>query len=508
MKNLPPEVLAIIASFLPDRYEGKSVRPAIAAVSRAWQHVIEPLTFASLHLTSDHLNGFYSAFIQPALRCRLLRKLHLDIVLPRYSDEACGNYETADDRTANDKVVNLHLSALLHMLSQWPADGNLKLIIGIYSPMDPCHRNEEKRASDRHAVELGTRRDLFDERYKYSYIHLSNTWASVACVTSLLPQSGERCLDPGSLVTLTAAFPRLEKIDWQYQEPGFFLALRRQHLQEFADAVAAFSPPSSCKVLNIIIESPYFPHKERLPSLTTGRVSFCDALRVMVGKSNIQRISYRGPIDSTLFWPRRSSETESTGTWKSLAEFNIDFNIASLSGQWFFKGLPTDQLYNESSDMPLPQGTPGLFPPGYGGEEDDARAIAFANSMEAPIDGEGCIPDGWSFRQVPRDEAIVPLLEALAHRLTHTPTIRSADLESRLESNNGAWLFSYSGPGEISDYNEYIDNADLDSPNSRSRLFLHTGDWRSSQGLLDMLRGIGKARYREDTICTFLPNLY
>lgn len=51
----------------------------------------------------------------------------------------------------------------------------------------------------------------------------------------------------------------------------------------------------------IDINSLQYPRKERLPNLNTGDNSFCDALRVMLGRSNIQFLEYGGPIDPTLF---------------------------------------------------------------------------------------------------------------------------------------------------------------------------------------------------------------
>ncbi|KAK7957000.1 uncharacterized protein PG986_006222 [Apiospora aurea] len=68
MKTLSQEVLSNIAGFLPQRHGEKQVRPAIATVSRTWQHAIEPFTFAFLRITSHDLDAFESAFARSRAR--------------------------------------------------------------------------------------------------------------------------------------------------------------------------------------------------------------------------------------------------------------------------------------------------------------------------------------------------------------------------------------------------------------------------------------------------------
>lgn len=94
----------------------------------------------------------------------------------------------------------------------------------------------------------------------------------------LYVHSGRRCLDPGSMVALTPAFPNLERINWQYQYPAYFLLLRCQKLHAFASAVAGFQSPPKCQILYSNINSPSYLDKERLPNLISGDSSLPDAL--------------------------------------------------------------------------------------------------------------------------------------------------------------------------------------------------------------------------------------
>lgn len=511
MVHLPQEVVAKVAGYLPERHEGKRIRPALATLSRSWQSAIEPLTFKSLRITSDDLGEFYPAFANYKPRRRYLRDLRLEIVLPPYSDEDCANYETADDRAANDDVFSRFLSAFLQELSQWPGGSNLKLDIGMYSSMDGAHRGRAKYDHDQHEAMLGKRQDIFGERYNYSYIRFTGTIPVVPCVTWFYVHHGPRHLNPGSLVALTAAFPNLKGISWLFHDPVYFLALRRQLLREFASAVASFQPPPACTTLHIQINSPWYPHKEKLPALSSGESSFCGAFRVMLSRSEIQRLDYEGPIDPTLLWPPGSPETDDTCSWKSLRHMDVRFGLGSLAGQWFFKGLPGDRFYHPSSDVPLPEDAAGLLPPGYyDSDEENEEAVALVQSMKMPDDEEGFTVEGCEFRCFPRDEAILPLLTAAARRLARTPSFQRVTLESSLPDDKGKWFFAYRAPGMKTYWNEYVDYEALgcDDPLSRAHVFLHTGDWRPDEEVMALFRGIGKACHGEDAIVTFLPFQY
>lgn len=82
------------------------------------------------------------------------------------------------------------------------------------------------------------------------------------------------------------------------------------------------------------------------------------------------------------------------------------------------------------------------------------EAIALAKSMEVPNDEEGFVVEGCEFRYITRDEAVVPLLTAVARRLAHIPSLRPVYLETALPRDKGVWFFSFQGPGELTDWDE------------------------------------------------------
>lgn len=510
MERLPPELAAKIAKYLPKEHEGKKIRPALATLSRSWQYAIEQLTFKTLFIKSYDLEDFCTVFSSNTTRHRFLQYLALDIILPRSVLDERARYETADDRAVNNSVFHSSVLALLQELSQWPDGCVLRISIDVYPFMDRRYRDQDELENQPYKAFEVPRNNIFIKRDSQSYIRLTGAFpVTIPCVTSFHAQPGFKHLDPGSLVAMTAAFPKLESIDWPFEDPIYFLALRRQQMQDLAIAVASFRSPALCKFLTIEFHSPWYPHKERLPNFNLEGSSFCSSLCARLGRSNIQRLDYKGPIDPTLFWPQETSEADENLSWNPLQQLEIRFQLWSFEGQWYFKSLPGDPFYDESSDIPLPRDAAGFFPPGYyDSDEQNVEAVAHAKSMEMPTDEEGYALEGSEFRCVPRDEAILPLLTAVGRRLAHTPSLQIVYLAPEPRLVKGGWSFLYNARGQVSGLDKYVDCVEsrCRDPASRARIFLHADDdWRPDEGVVALLRGIGRAWNGEDAIFTFLP---
>ncbi|KAI9897358.1 hypothetical protein N3K66_007214 [Trichothecium roseum] len=500
MDKLPQEIINNIAASLPALNGQASARPALATASRAWYHAIERLTFRAITITSDELDHFKTVFSSPHRRS-LLKSLVLDVVLPAYSDEACAVHESADDRARNDACATSALRILLAELSAWPKDAKLELVVNVYSPMDASHRGQEKLDKDRYDVALGARKDLFTDRYSYSYIHLSDLGDVQAhCVSGLTPPQGTtRYLDPSSLVALTAKFPQLESVMWPYQDPGFFPPLRRLHLREFVDSITAYQVPAKARRLDVNIESTEYPHHERLPDLIEpGRPSFCEAICDMIGRSSLREIYYTGPIDPSFFWPD-SADTETSPRWSDVTRVNIEFDIASLSGKWAFIGPPSHDKQNRETETPLPYTLSGLPAPGHGTEEESTQGIALAEALLPPDEFEGSDFEEYNFRRVPNDDLMLPLLAAFARRLARTPSLRTAYMETRYPMSEGVWHVTYAAPGVRTGY-EKAEGVDI----SESKVFIHAGDWRPGREVVALLEGIGESLSGEKTTVKFV----
>ncbi|KAK4220510.1 hypothetical protein QBC38DRAFT_494137 [Podospora fimiseda] len=110
MESLPFEILTEIASHLPKNLsdgDSRLVRPNIAATSRKWQSVIEPLIFSTLDISNTELPKFASAFSgSQSQRRALLKSLKFKIILPTYTKEAYCVFEINEDRATNNFIAS------------------------------------------------------------------------------------------------------------------------------------------------------------------------------------------------------------------------------------------------------------------------------------------------------------------------------------------------------------------------------------------------------------------
>lgn len=124
--SLPTEIRLLILSYL--RQDGCRLA-SLAASSREWQDVTEPLVFARVMINISRLAMFklIAHRKRPLIRAIWFR-IHL-------------NHGNSVTSTANVTLGNAVFKSLLSTLSSWhPSDGDLTLDISILSPSDskPC----------------------------------------------------------------------------------------------------------------------------------------------------------------------------------------------------------------------------------------------------------------------------------------------------------------------------------------------------------------------------------
>ncbi|POS79948.1 hypothetical protein DHEL01_v201656 [Diaporthe helianthi] len=495
MNNFSQEMVDGIAEHIPPWFGDTCAnRPGLATLSRSWQSAIERQTFRSIKIQARDLEDFCTIFARCKRRRGLLRQLYLNITFPQYDDDHFFNFENAEDRAEGDSVFSRHVSILLQELSQWPIWGRLSL-----------------------HIELDSFQDFrFRHRYLYSQIRLGGALAfaiphiTIPHITSFCTSNVIRCVAPGSQVALTSTFPNLKRIDWCFNDPLRFPALRRQLFQELTSAVDSFQPQPASKTLCININRQQsYPHNERLPSFKSNGNSLCGSICALLARSKIENFDYVGPIDPTLFWPSKTSKTSEPRPWSSLQRLDVDFQSGSLQGQWFFKGLPDDPDYDENTEVPLPQDETGLLAPGYNDNDEmdeEARMVADFEPVDSTVNNA----QGHNFRCVLRDEAILPLLKAVARRIAHTRFLQKVNIRSELLAGGMPWFFSYHAPGQGSVWDDQVDRegSGCNNPLSRARVFIVTSDdWRPDGEVMALLRWIGMAHDGKDTIITFLPFL-
>ncbi|KAI0095433.1 hypothetical protein F4776DRAFT_652365 [Hypoxylon sp. NC0597] len=341
-------------------------------------------------------------------------------------------------------------------------------------------------------------------RHKYSYISLTGLdQLQVPCVKSFVPPEGlsfgTRILNPSSAVSLTATFPNASEVNLCYDEPGPFLALQRELRDNFVASLEGFKLPPTVKTLDIHVRVPRYPHDKSLPDLRGSRPNdpLCVTINNLIRQSNVRDVYYGGSVDPSLFC------TDSDGLYSSLRSLTVCCYYPSPSGKWYFnyKDSEGGGLIEPASNTPLPASTRGLFPPGYGDEDEDEAALALEQSMD-PFTDENIQIDEVQFRQIPNEELVIPLLESFVRYIASIRSLRYAKLFMDRRAFLGDWFVLYSAPGHRSGYEGLMKKPDEDL--SRARVFFLVGDWEPEAHVVDLFRAIGQERYGEDAIITFL----
>lgn len=357
--DLSAELLSLIVSCLkqtPDRGRLASY----TTICAGFRDAIEAETFSDLSITSDELQMLYEFMERRQQRRAILGFLRLSVVLPTYSDQACGWYERKPDQDRNDESFTESMRKLFRVLSKCdrmtkasPIDVSLERI---YSPMDPPHRSREKRKADQFAYELGQRRDLFEHRYEHSYIHLlaAQDLPEIRRVRSLaiLKSGGSRNLDSAIGLMLGRLLPNLESINLYFNDEERKYARRRHLLRKgLCEAIPHWRPSRVTKLHLALRHSPPsnedFRNSDMRDDAGSDQLSRC--LGQFIQASNLVDVKLHGPIciGLDLF-----CASEGAGKrWLNLQTFHVDVSSVRPDGGWYLvrdPEPPTNQ--DESSD--------------------------------------------------------------------------------------------------------------------------------------------------------------
>lgn len=236
IENLSWELLGLILSFVPknddplDRNPGltpesPSILPLYATVCKSWVDHIERRTFQTIRLKSTELEEFSG--LLNSRRVAALSRLSYEVVLPTYSENACAKFETQKDQENNDIAFTDAIVSLFKCIKSWDMDednqpedkssnepGSLEFVLSdIYSPMDEIHRGREVYEEDRRQWELGRRHDLWNLRYKHSFLKLlkPETLPAIFRFSKFSKEDGlHRNVAPASLALMASKFPNMQ----------------------------------------------------------------------------------------------------------------------------------------------------------------------------------------------------------------------------------------------------------------------------------------------------------
>ncbi|KAL8852279.1 MAG: hypothetical protein Q9221_002881 [Calogaya cf. arnoldii] len=354
--------------------------------------------------------------------------------------------------------------------------------------MDGRHRDNYKE--DRELSDSGKRPDLWYHRYEHSKLRLLEHSA----LPSLSRVSGfrnytfdHRHLEPYSALQLTSKIPNLESLyltlnDNEKKDPH----ARQQARHDFATYLPTISCPSLQRfLLRYYYHDPsnhYFSAPSALLPETPPIDHLSRALHKFSQSSNLTSFKISPIVTSPdLYWPEDPATSPS---WPNLREFDVEFNMVNPNGDWYFLPDPmrspdSDSGQNDTSDDPN-------TPSDEKNSDDDDISLDF---YEEPFRGDrynereearaiGNYPIR-SFRTLPSDALMNPLLCAMARAAAHMPQLQKMSLTSTTRDPNapGFSIYFYAA-GQRSKLG--FESGDLDKP----RLFWHVGAWTPDDEVL------------------------
>lgn len=185
-------------------------------------------------------------------------------------------------------------------------------------------------------------------------------------------------------------------------------------------------------------------------------------------------------ISSSLYWPSDMIGADPPH-WPNLQQHHVEFNMIAPTGEWYFirdpnRPIDEDEAANDSDDPEESASDTDSEPL----SEDSFRPDSYAPRHEARAIGDYPIR---SFRTLPDDALINPLLLAMARAAKQMPRLRKMSLTSTMRNPDGAGfevLFYSEGEHSLSDIE--VGGAE------GARLVWVVGKWRPREEILSKWR--------------------
>ena len=357
MDNLPQELINRIVYHL-ERYEGQSQLPVFeqqsgrsskfppySTLSRPWKEAIELVTFNNLRLKSNEL-GLFRA-IMTGNRRRFLSNLSYEILLPEYSEEACGRVESDDEKRVNDESFTQGIRNLFSILKVWESEGvqtALRLELPFMAAFSPTDLRLDNKSQLRLEITMRKRKkDIFERRFEQSFLRLlePGQLPNLANLQRLsIRGNSPRKLAPSIGPDLAGLLFNLRDISWEFgdciDQPA---SVRGDNRVAFVEALklTLLRPRSTAEII--------FYHELPFDQRTTGQSiippgfdydPFSAGLRTF--SQNLTSLTLSAHLDSTFFWPSANDTKAVTPIWPFLQTLDVTFNMVTPSGQWYFTG--------------------------------------------------------------------------------------------------------------------------------------------------------------------------
>jgi hypothetical protein len=364
MDSLSPELLARINFLVVDKQKRLT---NYATISRAWQRMIEERTFSHLSFFNNDLDKVKSVVLESPYTHRrtAVRRVDFSINLPDYDDNACARFERQADRHINDEAFSKAMVDLFAALATIDAgDGSRPIdlyLLHFYSSMDINRRDKEKLRADEMARSIGKRHDLFELRYRDSYLQLLDpeTLPILHNVNSLtIHGDTARKLAPAITTGLISRLPNLETIDCSFWDMERRRPDKRRQLRsEFSKQLTQLAIPKKLRKLNLNLINREPTNGNFIDGDVRGAFfppdvdDLSSSLRIFSQSAPcLTNLKLSGPISVSpdLFWPSEETEQGAEQQWRELKVFTVELSAVRPDGGWYTELDPNRDT--ESSD--------------------------------------------------------------------------------------------------------------------------------------------------------------
>jgi hypothetical protein len=419
LNSLPPELLGRISLLILAQQDQVA---EYATISRAWQHTIEHHTFSHLTLVNDELNLFKSAVLESTYEYRRLAVRHVDfsVNLPSYDDHACGRFERQADRQINDQVLSKALADLFVALKKLNVGGSPRPIglhlRDFYSAMDHDRRERSRLGEDILARRRGQRHDLFELRYRDSYLQLLDpeNIPQLYNVASLkVAGDGKRKLAPAIFAGLMSRLPDVATVDCSFWDNERRRPDRRRHLRsQLAEQLETLATPKRLKKFSLIFvnrqpsNSNFVDadirgsfHPSQTDDLSTALRLFSKAAPCLTN------LIFGGPISvgPELFKSLEETDADTEKRWRVLESIYVWLSPIRPDGGWYVELDP--ERDTESSD----EEEGDIYEEGDDDDEHGYRSGASSSSYDSSdsfFESDQLPPDSYGYEDEKRDERL------------------------------------------------------------------------------------------------------
>jgi hypothetical protein len=447
---------------------GPSKYPPYATLSRSWKAAIEIITFHDLDIKSTELDTFKA--IVTGNRRKYLTELKFSVVLPEYAEEAYRRVEDEEEQRINDEAFTKGIRELFCVLKAWEDEDVQSALRLEFSPR-PAYSPTDSRLS--HKMYFTRNGDIGCLRWKTSLLRIvqPDILPTLLNVQTLhIKYNGLRKLAPRVGPDLATLLPNLEHIFWKLEDDADsqLVGVRSDNRVAFVEVLKRLQL-RRCFNADIEFHSLYRSDQRvpACPSIVPPGLTY-DPLSagLRLFSQNLTSLTLGVQVDSTLFWPSDDESDAAAPTWPHLRELEVEFNMVSPSGAWYFTGtLPAD--YDPIS-----------------------KGIFFD-------DGE---TDHTNYREYV-DDTLHPFLCAFTKALKHMPLLERYELSCKLHVTKGSFHMCYYAPGEAADEGD----EDEDDVKFRRLYFEGGKEWRPDHEIMQGLRCAGEEKFGGRIIEKFFP---